>query len=77
MPPNYGERYTRAFASIYPELAEKYDIPLVPFFLEGIYNIDGLMQGDGIHPTAEAQPKLLDNLWPALSPLLEAQDSGQ
>ncbi|MBC7193526.1 arylesterase [Marinobacter sp.] len=77
MPPNYGERYTRAFASIYPELAEKYDIPLVPFFLEGIYNIDGLMQDDGIHPTAEAQPRLLDNLWPALSPLLEAQDSGR
>lgn len=71
MPPNYGKRYTEAFADIYPSLAEQHDIPFVPFFLEGIYNQDGLMQEDGIHPTAEAQPILLDNLWPTLSPLLE------
>lgn len=77
MPPNYGERYTKAFAAIYPELADEHGIPFVPFFLEGIYNSDGLMQDDGIHPTAEAQPKLLDNLWPVLNPLLEGRDSGQ
>jgi acyl-CoA thioesterase-1 len=77
MPPNYGKRYTKAFAAIYPELAEEHGIPFVPFFLEGIYNSDGLMQDDGIHPTAEAQPKLLDNLWPVLNPLLEGRDSGQ
>lgn len=77
MPPNYGKRYTQTFAAIYPELAKEHQIPLVPFFLEGIYNRDGLMQDDGIHPTAEAQPRLLSNLWPVLSPLLESQVSAQ
>jgi len=43
---------------------------LVPFFLDGIYDQDGLMQGDGIHPTEEAQPLLLDNIWPRLEPLV-------
>lgn len=71
MPPNYGPRYTRAFAAIYPDLAEAKATALVPFFLEGIYNQDGMMQSDGIHPTGEAQVKLLDNLWPHLKPLLE------
>ena len=70
IPPNYGQRYTRAFAELYPRLSDRYDAPLVPFFLEGIYDQPPLMQGDGIHPTAQAQPKLLDNLWPVLAPLL-------
>lgn len=71
MPPNYGPRYTQAFAAIYPELAESKDTALVPFFLEGIYNQEGMMQDDGIHPTGEAQGKLLENLWPHLEPILE------
>lgn len=71
IPPNYGPRYTRLFAEMYPELSDQYDTALVPFFLEGIYNGDGMMQGDGIHPTGEAQPLLLDNVWPHLEPLLE------
>lgn len=71
IPPNYGERYTRAFAGIFPKLAEQYDTGLVEFFLEGIYNQDGMMQGDGIHPTAEAQSLLLANIWPQLAPLLK------
>lgn len=75
MPPNYGPRYTEAFAGIYPELAEAQDTALVPFFLDGIYNQQGMMQDDGIHPTAEAQTKLLDNLWPHLKPLLERDTS--
>lgn len=70
IPPNYGERYTRMFADIYPTLSEQHELPLVPFFLDGIYNQQGMMQGDGIHPTAEAQPRLLDNVWPHLAPLL-------
>lgn len=70
MPPNYGERYTQAFAGLYPELAEKHDIPLVPFFLEGIYNQEDMMQSDGIHPTAQAQQQLLNNVWPTLEPLI-------
>ncbi|MCG8519472.1 MAG: arylesterase [Pseudomonadales bacterium] len=70
IPPNYGERYTRMFADIYPSLSEQHELPLVPFFLDGIYNQQGMMQGDGIHPTAEAQSRLLDNVWPHLAPLL-------
>ncbi|MDX1299322.1 MAG: arylesterase [Pseudomonas sp.] len=70
LPPNYGVRYTAAFAEVFPEVAEAYDAALVPFVLEGIGGVPGLMQNDGIHPTAEAQPKLLDNVWPTLKPLL-------
>lgn len=75
IPPNYGERYTRAFADIYPALSDRYDTALVPFFLEGIYNGEQMMQEDGIHPTGEAQPTLLDNVWPHLEPLLETSVS--
>lgn len=74
MPPNYGPRYTRAFADIYPRLSDRYNLALVPFFLDGIYDRDDLMQADGIHPNADAQPRLLDNLWPVLTPLLGAAE---
>jgi len=70
IPPNYGQRYTRMFADIFPALSDRYNTPLVPFFLEGIYNAKGLMQEDGIHPTEAAQPALLENLWPQLAPLI-------
>ncbi len=71
IPPNYGERYTRTFAGIFPKLAERYDTGLVEFFLEGIYDQDGMMQSDGIHPSAAAQSQLLANIWPELEPLLK------
>lgn len=71
LPPNYGRRYTEAFARQYPALAEEYDIPLVPFLLEDIYDREGMMQSDDIHPTAEAQPLILDNVWGELAPMLE------
>nr|WP_318527259.1 arylesterase [Marinobacter confluentis] len=70
IPPNYGERYTSAFANIFPELADRFDTQLVPFFLDGIYDKEGMMQDDDIHPTAEAQGQLLDNVWPVLEPML-------
>lgn len=70
IPPNYGQRYTRMFADLFPTLSNRYGVPLVPFFLDGIYDQDGLMQSDGIHPTEEAQPLLLDNIWPRLEPLV-------
>lgn len=73
IPPNYGQRYTSMFANIFPTLSDRYNTVLVPFFLEGIYNQDELMQGDGIHPTEEAQPRLLDNIWPTLEPLLNTR----
>lgn len=70
LPPNYGARYTTAFAEVFSSLAEEQQIPLVPFFLEGVGGVPGMMQADGLHPTAEAQPVLLENLWPTLKPLL-------
>jgi acyl-CoA thioesterase-1 len=70
IPPNYGLRYTEKFQAIYGELAKRYDVPLVPFLLEGIATNPSLMQEDGIHPRAKAQPLILDNVWPILKPLL-------
>ncbi len=70
MPPNYGPRYTEAFAAIYPRLAQSLSTALVPFILSGIYDQPGLMQGDAMHPNARAQPTLLENVWPVLKPLL-------
>jgi acyl-CoA thioesterase-1 len=71
MPPNYGAAYADGFHALYGELAQRYDAPLLGFFLEGVALDDKLMQPDGIHPTAAAQPRLLDNLWPVLSQVLE------
>lgn len=71
IPPNYGKRYTEAFASVYPELADEYNTAFVPFFLQDVALNDELMQDDDIHPNAKAQPQLLDNVWPHLKPLLD------
>ena len=70
LPPNYGPRYTEAFARVYTQLADEKQIALVPFFLEGVGGHPELMQADGLHPAAAAQQRLLDNVWPALKPLL-------
>jgi len=70
IPTNYGPRYTQAFEGIYSELAEELDVPWIEFFMEGIALNDELMQEDGIHPTAEAQPMLLDNAWPVIQKAL-------
>lgn len=70
LPPNYGPAYTKAFHAIYQDLADKYNVARVPFLLDGVGGIDEMMQSDGIHPRAEAQPKMLDNVWPHLKPLL-------
>ncbi len=71
IPPNYGQAYRDAFTGVYRGLAVEYDVTLVPFLLDGVALEDGLMQSDGIHPTAAAQPVILDNVWPALEALLE------
>lgn len=70
IPPNYGQAYRDAFTGVFHSLADEYDISLVPFLLEDVALNRQLMQSDGIHPTAEAQPIILDNVWPALEPLL-------
>ena len=70
LPPNYGKRYTDAFAEVYTQLAAEKQIALVPFFLEGVGGNPQWMQADGLHPAAAAQQRLLDNVWPVLKPLL-------
>jgi len=70
LPANYGRRYNEAFSAIYPQLAQKNALPLLPFFMEQVYLKPGWMQDDGIHPTAEAQPFITDLMAKELTPLL-------
>lgn len=71
IPPNYGPRYANGFERMYAELAKQFDIPLVPFFMEKVALDDTLLQADRLHPTAAAQPLLLDTAWPALRRLID------
>lgn len=70
VPPNYGPAYRQRLRQTYAELARQYEVPLLPFLLEGVALKPNLMQADGLHPTAAAQPQVLDNVWPLLKPLL-------
>lgn len=70
IPPNYGPRYIEAFENVFREVAEEHEVPWIEFFMEGVALNDELMQGDGIHPNAAAQPLLLDNAWPMISAAL-------
>lgn len=72
MPPNYGPDYNKAFASIYTQLADEYAIPLAPRLLENVAEHHELMQEDGIHPNEAGQPKILENIWAELVPLLNS-----
>jgi acyl-CoA thioesterase-1 len=71
IPPNYGSRYTQAFRASFEQVAENTGAILSPFMLNGVATQPQLMQDDGIHPTVEAQPLLLDNVWRQLEPLLK------
>ncbi|WP_018005891.1 arylesterase [Cupriavidus neocaledonicus] len=71
IPPNYGQDYTEKFVSLYPRLAGEYKVRLVPFFLDQVIARQDWFQPDRIHPTAAAQPALLDTVWPQLKPLLK------
>lgn len=70
IPPNYGRDYTEKFFSIYGKLSREAKIPLVPFLLQGVADQPQLFQADRIHPVAEAQPIMLNNIWPHLKPLI-------
>lgn len=70
LPPNYGPQYTRAFSAVYPALARHYRVPLVPFLLAGVAQDRDRMQADGLHPKAIAEPRVLENVWSKLEPLL-------
>ncbi len=73
LPPNYGPRYTRAFFNLFPELAETFDAPLVPFLLEGVATDWDLMQSDGLHPKAVAQPIILETVMKVVGPEIGVQ----
>ncbi len=71
VPPNYGPLYAQKFQATFSELAKRYEIPLIPFLLDGVAGNTALIQDDGLHPRAEAQTQVLDNVWPVLEPLLK------
>lgn len=73
IPPNYGSRYSTQFKALYATLAEKNQAGLIPFLLEGIGGKAELMQRDGIHPTADAQPIIVDNVLPEIKKILTPQ----
>lgn len=77
LPPNYGKDYTEAFERIYPSLAARYRLTLIPFFLEGVAAQSALNQADGIHPTAEGYRLIVNRLWPLIEPLLKNREKGR
>ncbi len=70
LPPNYGIDYAAEFRDAFPDVARKAKVPRVPFLLEGVADKRELFQADQLHPTAAAQPRILENVWPVLEPLL-------
>jgi acyl-CoA thioesterase-1 len=76
LPANYGPDFVDAFHQVYYDVAEAASVPLVPFFLEGVALDLGLMQADGIHPNDAGQPKLLENVWRRLEPMLVTPGTG-
>ena len=74
LPPNFGKRYTEPFYNTFAELADEYQLPYLPFLLEDVAQFSELMQADGLHPTKEAQPLILDNVRPIIETALTTQD---
>ena len=77
LPPNYGESYTTAFRNLFFQVAAASQVSHVPFLLKNVALDMSLMQADGLHPTAAAQPIILENIWPALLPLLQQETAVQ
>jgi acyl-CoA thioesterase I len=70
MPPNYGPQYTQEFAAAFTDLSRQHKTALVPFLLAAVAEKDQYFQSDNLHPTAAAQPLILDTVWKELAPLL-------
>jgi len=70
LPINYGPQYRDGLRTLYRDLARDFNLPLVPFLLDGVALDPELMQDDGLHPKAAAEPKILDNVWTVLEPVL-------
>ncbi|MEK7876059.1 MAG: arylesterase, partial [Pseudomonadota bacterium] len=71
MPPNYGPQYTQDFEQVYVALARQFKCRLAPFLLDGVAGRRELFLDDNLHPTAQAQPVILENVWKALAPMLK------
>ena len=71
LPVNYGQAYTEQFHQVFVDIAKSEQVPFLPFFLDGVALQPDMMLDDGIHPNSVAQPKLLENVWPVLEPLLQ------
>lgn len=77
LPRNYGASYINQFEAIYPRLAEKYSLPYHPFLLTGVAENNHLMQNDGLHPKAESQPIILNNVWPLVKSFFQITNQQQ
>jgi len=73
IPPNYGADYANQFSQLFSTAAKQYKAALVPFFMQGIADQPAMFQADRMHPNEQAQPQLLDNVWPHLKPLLSVR----
>ena len=71
LPINYGPQYRDGLRNMYRDIAREFNAPLVPFLLEGVATDPKLMQEDGLHPLATAEPRVLETVWPVLAPVLE------
>jgi acyl-CoA thioesterase-1 len=70
IPPNYGKKYTHQFTRLYPALAQQYQTDLIPFLLQGVAGQPEMIQSDGLHPNQKAQPRIMQNVWEYLLPML-------
>lgn len=77
MPPNYGREYTERFYGAFADVAKQYNTALVPFLLEGFSDSEDFFQADRIHPSAQAQARILQTVWPVLEPLLLAKTTAK
>jgi acyl-CoA thioesterase-1 len=75
IPPNMGPEYTSEFREIFPQLAEAYDLALIPFLLKDVGGVAELNQNDGIHPTKEGHRIIADNIWPVIERVIRVEDS--
>ncbi len=73
MPPNYGRDYTERFVAMFQHVASRQNARLVPFMLDGVADQPAMFQQDRLHPTAQAHPIILANIWPQLLPLVSAK----
>ncbi len=71
LPPNYGALYVKKFHDVYYQLAQNHNVAFVPYLLAGVGGNAELIQADGLHPRANAQGLILDNVWPHLLPILK------